>query len=503
MTQKFKIPKIKLYNQILIGFVLGIVFGIIFRTDNRIIEIKSGNDNITIKDWLEISYVKKDSLLKSFGIYSQVSIVKYYEEQKKKDQQLKDIKLKVKYPDGKDAGYENLKDVSKPSSIASALKPIGEIFIRLLNMIAVPLVLASLIVGAASLSNLRHLAKIGGKMLALFALTSVLCVSTGEALAVITQPGATLSPEAKTRLLETYNDEAISTHQNTSFSLVDFLVNIVPKNPFQALADGDFLQIVFFAILVGLILCVIPQEKAKPVINFFDGLTQAMIKLVEKVILIAPVAVFALIAATVSEFGSDILKSLFWYSLTAIGAIAIAAFIIYPVILRIFTKVNLLNYFRAQKEVLAVGFTTSSSSATLPVTMDVCETRLGIPNRIASFILPIGTTINKDGTALFQAVAAVFIAQVYGFELNFNLLLTIFITCVITGAATAPVAGAGIIMLVVVLKAAGLPLEGIALIIGVDRLINMCRVVTNVSGKPLACVIIANSEGELGEFKTD
>src|SRR5436853_4576302 len=270
----------------------------------------------------------------------------------------------------------------------------------------------------------------------------------------IIDQGERIGPEARIRLIETFRDGAAAPlQQNYSFSLIDFLVNIVPKNPFQALAEGDFLQIVFFAILTGLILCVIPEDKAKPVINFFSGFSEAMIKLVEKIILLAPIAVFALIASTVSEFGFEIIKTLLWYTLTALAGLAIITFIIYPLVLKIFTKVSIIDFFRAQKEVMAVGFTTSSSSATLPVSLDVCETRLGIPNKIASFILPIGTTINKDGTAMFQAVAAIFIAQVYGFELTLAMQLTIFITCVITGAATAPVAGAGIIMLVVVLQA--------------------------------------------------
>jgi Na+/H+-dicarboxylate symporter len=227
-----------------------------------------------------------------------------------------------------------------------------------------------------------------------------------------------------------------------------------------------------------------------------------MIKLVEKIILVAPVAVFALISATVAEFGFEILNSLLWFAITAIGGTILITFVIYPLVLKIFTKVNIFDFFMAQKQVIAVAFTTSSSSATLPIALDVAETRLGIPNKIASFILPLGTTINKDGTALFQAVAAIFIAQVYGFELTLAMQLTIFVACVITGAATAPVAGAGIIMLIVVLKAAGLPEEGIALILGIDRLLNMCRVVPNVLGDTMCSVVVASSEGELGEFKT-
>lgn len=495
--------KIPLYIQILIGFILGVVFGIIFKVDHHALQLTYNTQNIEIKNWAEFTFSKKDSVLKSFDSNSEFAIIKYYESLKKKEQ-LNNLIIKIKYPDS-EAKYENISAIQKTSSIGADIKPIGEVFIRLLNMIAVPLVLASLIVGAASLHDMRHVAKISGKMLAVYALTAVLSVSMGQALATIIQPGKMMPQDAKTRLIESYQDEAktnIQAQTDSGFSLINFLVEIVPKNPFKALADGDFLQIVFFAILTGLILCVIPKDKAKPVIDFFEGFSQAMIKLVEKVILIAPVAVFALISATVAEFGFEILNTLLWYAITVVAGLILITFGIYPLVLKIFTKVSIKDFFLAQKQVLAVAFTTSSSSATLPITMDVCETRLGIPNKIASFILPLGTTINKDGTALYQAVAAVFIAQVYGFELSFVMQLTIFISCVITGAATAPVAGAGLIMLVVVLKAAGLPMEGIALIIGIDRFLNMCRAVPNVVGDTMCSVVVASTEGELGEIKT-
>lgn len=496
--------KIPLYTKILIGFVLGVIFGIIFKVDHHELTIAYNTQNAVINNWSEFTFAKKDSVLKSFDAAQQIGITKYFENLKK-NQQLKDVILKVKYPDSREDKFENVKSLGKTSSIGADIKPIGEVFIRLLNMIAIPLVLASLIVGAASLHDIKHVAKIGGKMLAIYGLTAILAVSLGQGLATIIQPGKMMPPEAKTRLIESYQDEyktSVQQQSESGFDAVSFLVNIVPKNPIKALADGDFLQIVFFAILTGLILCVIPKEKAKPVIDFFSGLSEAMIKLVEKVILIAPYAVFALIAATVAEFGFEILHTLLWYTVTVVLGLFITTFIIYPLILKIFTRVSIIDFFLAQKQVLAVAFTTSSSSATLPVTFDVTEKKLGVPNRIASFILPLGTTINKDGTALYQAVAAVFIAQVYGFDLSFAQQLSIFISCIITGAATAPVAGAGLIMLVVVLKAVGLPEEGIALIIGIDRFLNMCRAVPNVVGDTMCSVVVASTEGELGEIKT-
>jgi Na+/H+-dicarboxylate symporter len=301
-----------------------------------------------------------------------------------------------------------------------------------------------------------------------------------------------------------YQEDAKSRiEQNVSMDIVQFLVNIVPKNPFKAIVDGDFLQIVFFAILIGIFLMQIPKAKSEPVINFFSGLSEALIVLVEKIMIIAPYAVFTLIAATVAEFGFDILQTLLWYSLTVVLGLTILTFVEYPALLKIFTKISVVDFFRAQKQVLAVAFSTSSSAATLPVTMDVCEKKLGVPNKIASFVLPLGTTVNMDGTALYQAVATMFIAQVYGFDLNLTQQITIVLTAALAAIGTAPVPGVGLLMLIIVLKSVGVPEEGIALIIGVDRILDMCRTVPNVLADSLACVVIAKSEGELGEIKPD
>jgi Na+/H+-dicarboxylate symporter len=301
--------------------------------------------------------------------------------------------------------------------------------------------------------------------------------------------------------MSTYQDEAkTKIEQNVSVNIVDFIVNIVPKNPFNAIANGEFLPIVFFAILTGVFLTQIPPEKSKNVINFFDGISEAMIVLVEKIMLLAPYAVFTLIAATVAEFGYNILQSLFLYTITVVIGLSIITFIEYPVLLKIFTKISVREFFRVQKQVIAVAFSTSSSAATLPVTMDVCEKKLGVPNKIASFVLPLGTTINMDGTALYQAVAAMFIGQVYGFDLTITQQLTIVLTAALAAVGTAPVPGVGLIMLIVVLRSVGVPEEGVALIIGVDRILDMCRTVPNVLADSLACVVIAKSEGELGEI---
>lgn len=493
-------PKLKLHTKIIIGLILGAIFGAVFAINQNKIEIVSNNNPVIIENWQEFNFYKNDSLLKSFSSDDQLAIIKYFRNIKDK----KELKVQIKLSDNSEKIIENITAIEKIKTIGVWLKPIGDIFVRLLTMIAVPLVLSSLIVGAASLSDLKHVAKIGGKTLGFYALTAVMAISIGLACANIIQPGNIMDETSKARLLDTYQDDAKSKiEQNVQINVVEFLVNIVPRNPFKAITDGDFLQIVFFAILTGIFLMQIPKDKSKTVIDFFSGISEAMIILVEKIMLIAPYAVFTLIAATVAEFGFGVLKTLFWYSITVIIGLLILTFIEYPLLLKLFTKIKLSDFLKAQRPVFAVAFSTSSSAATLPVTMDVCEKRLGVPNKIASFVLPLGTTVNMDGTALYQAVAAMFIAQVFGFDLNFNQQLTIVLTAALAAIGTAPVPGVGLLMLIVVLKSVGVPEEGIALIIGVDRLLDMCRTVPNVIADSLACVVIASSEGELGEINPE
>jgi proton glutamate symport protein len=493
--------KLKLHTKIIIGLVLGAIFGSIFSINPYKLEIISNGEKVYAEHWSEFTFTTvQDSVLKSFDETSQIAIIRYYKGIKNKNE----IKAIVKYTNGAEDTYDNITYLNKITTIGVWLKPIGTIFVSLLTMIAVPLVLASLIVGAASLTDLKHIAKIGGKTIGFYAMTAVLAITIGLVFANVIHPGHIMDPMSKARLMDAYQEEAAAKIQeNVSLDVVHFLVNLVPRNPFRAIADGNFLQIVFFSILTGIFLMQIPQEKSKPVIRFFEGISEAMIVLVEKIMLIAPYAVFALIAATVAEFGFNILQTLLWYSLTVIAGLTVLTFIEYPALLRVFTKIGIVDFFRTQKQVLAVAFSTSSSAATLPVTMDICEKKLGVPNRIASFVLPLGTTINMDGTALYQSVAAMFIAQVYGFDLNLTQQLTIVLTAALAAIGTAPVPGVGLLMLIIVLKAVGVPGEGIALIIGVDRILDMCRTVPNVLADSLACVVIASSEGELGELKLD
>ncbi len=490
-SKKFKFP---LHYQILLGMALGILFGYIFKIDPSLLIFTSNSKELIVKEWKTIDVLQKDSVIKTFSDDEQNSIIKFFDNAKKT---AGNYSIIIKFNSVPEQKIDNITSAKREGSVALSIKPIGDVFIKILNMIAVPLVLTSLICGAASLKTLNELFKIGGKTLLLYGFTNIFSVGFSQLLANIINPGAFMDAVTRTRIISAYKDDIADPIKNGSFDFLNFLTDIIPKNPFKSLADGDFLQIVFIAVIIGLSLTLISSEKRKPVLAFFEGMTEALIKAVEKIIYIAPFAVFALIASTVAEFGFEILKTLAVYFATVYFALIVITFIFYPSIVKIFTNVSFKEFFTKQKQIFAVAFSTSSSSATLPVTYEVCEKKFLIPNSITSFILPLGTTINKDGTALYQAISAIFIAQVYGIHLDLTAQFTIFITCVITGAATAPVAGAGIIMLVVVLKAANLPLEGIALILGVDRLLNMARAVTNVVGDVVAGLVVSNSEGVL------
>jgi proton glutamate symport protein len=495
--------KISLHTYILIGLLLGAAFGSVFHISQYELEISSKASSEKINDWKEFRYLSGDSLLRSFDGESQLGIIRYFKTLG--DKKLKESLIaKVTLKSGEEKSYAEIKEITKVKTIGVLIKPIGDIFIRLLNMIAIPLVLASLIVGAASLSDLKHVAKVGGKTITIFMFTTVMAITFGLVAANIIKPGHYMPPETRDALMQTYQEEALTkVQQNVSVNIVDFFVNIVPRNPFKAMADGDFLQIVFFAVLTGVFLTQLPKEKADPVINFFDGISNGFITMVEKVMYIAPIAVFALISATVAEFGVRILSTLFMYSITVLIGIAALMLILYPTLIKIFTKIRIRDFYKALRPVMIVAFSTSSSAATLPLEMEVAEKKLGVPNRIASFVLPLGATINMDGTALYQAVATMFIAQVYGYDLNMSQQITVIITAVLASIGTAPVPGIGLIMLIIVLKSVGVPEEGIALIIGVDRFLDMCRTVPNIVSDSFTAVVIAKSEGELGPIKPD
>ncbi|MDN3668853.1 dicarboxylate/amino acid:cation symporter [Echinicola jeungdonensis] len=408
-------------------------------------------------------------------------------------------------------GLVIIKGEISPDFTINYIKPIGTIFINALKMIAVPLVLASLIVGVSNLGDISKLSRIGGKTIATYICTTVIAISSGLLLVNIFQPGKNLPEETRDNLMAQFDEDVGSkTSQAERFqeqSPLKPLQDIVPENVFQAAADNaSMLQVVFFAILVGIALLQIPKSKSAPVIAFFDGLNEVVIKIVGFIMIIAPYGVFALMASLIVEIAGDnpgsaleLLLALLKYSLVVVGGLLFLILAIYPSVLKLFTKVRYLDFFKAIRPAQLLAFSTSSSSATLPVTMRQVEKEIGVSEEVSSFVLPLGATVNMDGTSLYQGVAAVFIAQALGMDLTLAQQLTIVLTATLASIGTAGVPGAGLIMLIIILESIGVPSAGIALIIAPDRILDMFRTVVNVTGDATVCTVVASTEGELPE----
>ncbi|MEC7779061.1 MAG: dicarboxylate/amino acid:cation symporter [Candidatus Neomarinimicrobiota bacterium] len=382
------------------------------------------------------------------------------------------------------------------------ISPFGTIFLNLLKLIAVPLVISSLITGVASLSDTRKLSRIGLRTILLYVATTAVAVSIGLILVNVLEPGSAIPDSYQETLSDEYRDKAAS-KKNLADSVQENrgplqpLVDMVPSNIFSAASNNsNMLQVVFISIIFGISLIGIDRKFSKPVLEFLEGVNQLIIKLVEIIMYFAPYGVFALIAKTISSVSGDIsqigsiLSALLFYMGVVIIGLFIHMGITYISILKFFTNVSLKHFFKSIGPVQLVAFSTSSSGATLPVTMKRCEKDLGVSEEISSFVLPLGATINMDGTALYQGVAAVFIAQAVGMDLTFADQFTIVATAVLASIGTAAVPGAGIIMLVIILEAINVPSEGIALILGVDRILDMIRTTTNVTGDAtIACAM--------------
>jgi len=378
------------------------------------------------------------------------------------------------------------------------LKPIGDAFIKLIVMVVVPLVFASLIVGTASLENIKKLGRIGIKTLLYFLVTTIIAIAIGLALANLFKPGSRLPEETKQELLVGQKkDIEVSDEQLEAPSIKDTLINIIPENPIKALAESTMLQIIFFAIFFGITLTLIPREKSKPVIDFFTGINDAIIKMVLIIMKIAPLGVFALLAAIVGEFGKQMIVTLAGFVILTIVGFMIHYFTVYPLSLKLLAKYPVGKFFKGIREAQLIAFSSTSSGATLPVNIECSTKNLGAPMDVASFVLPLGATINMNGTSLYQATAAMFISQVYGIDLTLGQQLTIILTATLGAIGTAGVPSAGTIMLAIVLKAINLPLEGIALVLGVDRIVDMFRTTLNITGDACCTVVVAATEGEL------
>jgi len=389
------------------------------------------------------------------------------------------------------------------------IAPFGKIFINLLKLIAVPLVLSSLITGVASLSDLKKLSRIGGKTITIYITTTAIAVTIGLIAVNLLEPGKTVPDDMKIKLQNTYQSAASSkleaAQEVKDRSVLQPIVDMVPSNFFSSASNNrNMLQVVFVAIIIGIALIQIPKEKSRPVLEFMEGINDLVIKLVDNIMLMAPIGVFALIADTITSVAGnninnvlELLSALGFYMLAVIFGLLIQMFLTYTAVLKLFSKMSLKKFYQGIAPAQLLAFSTSSSGATLPVTMERCEEELGVSEEVSSFVLPLGATINMDGTALYQAVAAVFIAQTLGMDLSLGAQLTIVLTAVLASIGTAAVPGAGIIMLVIILEAIGVPSAGIALILGVDRILDMMRTVTNVTGDASVAVAVAASENQL------
>ena len=383
------------------------------------------------------------------------------------------------------------------------IKPFGTVFIRSLKLIALPLIVASLIKGIGELKDISKLSKMGGRTIGIYLMTTFLAVSLGLILVNIIQPGNKVTPETKEMLLGEYSDKATSkielANSTKGKGPLQPLVDLVPDNIFSAASSNkNMLQVIFFVMFFGIGLILIPEKKAKPVLDFFDGLNEVILKMIDLIMLAAPYGVFALMATLVVESPSmDLFVALMWYALTVVLGLGLMIFVFYPTVVKLVTGKGYMEFLNGISPAQLLAFSTSSSAATLPVTMERTQEHLGVDEEVASFVLPIGATINMDGTSLYQAVAAVFIAQVMGIELSLSAQLGIVATATLASIGTAAVPSAGMVMLVIVLGQAGIPEAGLALIFAVDRPLDMCRTVANVTSDATVSMVVAKSVGLL------
>ncbi|WP_333808984.1 dicarboxylate/amino acid:cation symporter [Flavobacterium sp.] len=386
--------------------------------------------------------------------------------------------------------------------IVDWVKPFGTIFINLLKLIAVPLILGSLIKGISDLKDVSKLSKMGGRTIGMYVLTTILAVSIGLVIVNIIKPGSYISEQTRTELVANYTSDANSkieaAAKQKEVGPLQSLVDIVPDNIIKASADnGNMLQVIFFAVIFGVAMILIPEEKSKPVKDFFDSFNEVILKMIDLIMLFSPFGVFALLAAIVAESPSlDLFKALGMYGLTVlIGLFLVIC--VYLVLVKVFAKKSPKFFFNGISPAQLLAFSTSSSAATLPVTMERTVDHLGVDDEVASFVLPIGATINMDGTSLYQAVAAVFIAQSFGMDLSLATQLGIIVTATLASIGSAAVPGAGMVMLVIVLAQAGIPEAGLALIFAIDRPLDMCRTTVNVTGDAAVSMIVAKSVNKL------
>ncbi|HPR65012.1 MAG TPA: dicarboxylate/amino acid:cation symporter [Thermoanaerobaculia bacterium] len=372
------------------------------------------------------------------------------------------------------------------SMVYPAVVLTADLFLRLLKMIVVPLIFTSLVTGVLSIKDIRRLGKMGGTTLAYYLLSSSLAVLTGLIAVNLIRPGI--------RSTLTLSSQTVPELEYAG--LGDILVRLIPDNPFGAMAQGQVLPVIMFALFLGIVLLSFKPEKVQTITSLFEEGFSVMMKMTTWILFTAPLGIWALVTRVFAETGTSVIRPLAWYFLTVSLALCLHFFVSLPLIIRFISRRSPFAYMKNLFPALATAFSTASSSATLPLTMECVEERANIDNRVSSFVLPLGATINMDGTALYEAVAAIFIAETYGISLSLTQQVTIFATAILASIGAAGIPMAGLVMMAVVLRAVGLPLEGVGLIIGVDRFLDMMRTATNVWSDAVGCSVVQRLSGE-------
>lgn len=513
----------KLYTKILLGMAIGVIFGLLIGPNSQLLPKDGAKLTPAAKVVMEPGSMEMVPLSQGLKMASVID--------QKTDGDLTWLKLewtmtapqlvKLKTMDVKAAtetkpgtaiqGWTVQKspDVQLYSTIGATVVSytewIGRLFLALIKMVVVPLVFFSLVVGIASLGDVRALGRMGGKTLGFFSLTTVIALVIGVGMTNLIQPGRLISADDKAMLLSSYEGAAGKTVSNAADApgLADQLLSMVPSNPIAALAGGDMLQVIVFAALLGVALTFMKEERSQLVVDVFDRLNEAMVMLVQIAMKLAPVGVAALLFKVVGSTGPSILLALGVYALVVMLGLGLHIVVTYGSAVRFGARLPFIQFLGAIKEAMLVAFSTSSSSATLPVTKQACEDNLSVSPQVTSFVLPLGATVNMDGTALYQGVAAIFIAQIYGLDLSIGDQATIVFSATLASVGAAGVPGAGMITLAMVLTAVGVPTEGLALVLGVDRILDMFRTATNVIGDSTAAALMGRLEGNDLRIMTD
>ena len=383
--------------------------------------------------------------------------------------------------------------------VSLVTEPVGRMWLSALIMVVIPLVLSTLSLGVAGLGSLRRVGRIGALALACFLVLTTLSTLLGLAAMNLVKPGASLDPAVKAELMEAYRGQTREAMGLSQGALsMELLVRIVPRNPVAAAAAGDMLAVIFFSLVLGIAIASLPTEKSGPLARVLESLGHVTVAIIELVMKLAPIGVFCLIFSVTARFGLGLLLNLGSFVVTVVGSLALFQFLVYPLILRLVARRDPRVFFAQARLVMITAFSTSSSNATLPTTMRVAGERLGIRPQVAGFVLPLGATMNMNGTALFEGATVLFLAQVFGVSLPLSAQVVVVLMSVVTAIGVAGVPGGSIPLLMMVLGMVGVPIEGIAIVLGVDRLLDMCRTVLNVTGDLVTAAIVDRFEGSAG-----